>query len=158
MLIPSVVSLILFNQHVAGHPERHFRGLWAANWEQRRDDSLDVLMAAARAVAGGVVSSLVSRRRFSFRYPSVEPSIGNPVSGPCFCACGCGIKGPVPGCFSCTLRFPLVIFDDLLVIVLSISFAVTVCTKCCWLIPLCPPSVALKTGWVQPTDKATGMC
>lgn len=92
MLILSVVSLILFHQHVAGHPERHFRGLWAASREQRRDDSLDALMAAARA---GGVSSLVSHRRFSFGYPSVEPRTRNPVGGLWDCVCGCGIKGPV---------------------------------------------------------------
>lgn len=90
-LIRNIVSLILFHQHVAGHPETLQR---TVDWEQRYDDWLDVLITAANVLVG-VVSSLVSRRRFNCIYPSDEPSIKNPVAGPCFCDCGCGIKGPV---------------------------------------------------------------
>lgn len=80
MLIPSGISLILFHQHGTGLPERHFRRLWAANRKQRCSvDSLEVLMAAARAVPEVFHPS--SHGRSSFGYPSKEPSRGYLVSG-----------------------------------------------------------------------------
>lgn len=84
-LIPNVVSLILFHHNVAGHQETLQT---TVDWEQRRDDWLDVLTAAARVVVR-VVSSLVSRRKFRH---SVKPSNKHPVGGLCFSACGFGLK------------------------------------------------------------------